>query len=244
MVWNASNPAQNILPRWPNTTSYSQYQSAWALDGQDGMKHVIQYNITDGWHTSLVTNIWLHPDNLVINGLPVYQGDYWYMGAKRVDYSALTIEPANNTIPAWDSATPNMSYPWDLYTSPSDSIKPQKVFWWGKSFLQPNVVTTKYRVWGSFTTYVTHLSARDAIVGCYNNPATWSTSDCVAANASTTYALQCPFTFRSCFTPEAHFGTPRCMRNFSADYLDASAVNGYNVPPKEDNRKYTCGLGM
>lgn len=202
-TWSGINHGANILPRWPN---YTQWPSAWEVDG----RHILQYNLTNGWHTNLVTKV-SHPDG---------SAEFSYMGSKRVLYGNISQESGNFTMPAWPQSR-NWSQPYG-----AEGAAPSRGFYFAtKPFNESQLYTTTYRIWGNFTVLVTHLSNNDSTIACHNN-SYQSLHGQAQANCSIVAKrhLQCPFTFR-CFSPEmAAASGPRCLDDFDNGYNDTDLL--------------------
>lgn len=223
-----SDPALSTpIARWANASSRG-WPSAWALDrnnAQSNTVHVYSYDFGDGWATSLVTNT----SAATGEGL-----DYWAHGRARVFYGAAGGAPGSASAPRSASS----------YTLSAGSANATHVYWLGlegaPSFTAARTIDTTHRVYGGFTSVVTHESRMQTVADCYVNNAAWggaatgfTNATCAAAGS---YALtSCPFTFR-CFTPEANSGAsgPRCMPNLPGDYNPAafnSTPGGAPAPP-------------
>lgn len=208
-TWSGSNHAINVLPRWPNVTGW---RSAWELDG----RHVLQYNISDGWLTNLVT------------GQDSGTAEYWFQGSRRVVYANVTQHNSTYVLPGWPQ-TSNWS---DAYGA--DAAAASRNFYFATlPFNVTQNYRTSYKVWGNFTVYVTHLSNNDTTIACHDSafgPSAAGNCTIVAKRH-----LQCPFTFR-CFSPEMGAGGgPRCLDDFDHGYNDTDALNTLpnNTSPKE-----------
>lgn len=212
-VWSGSQRNLNVLPRWPNTTFWP---SAWSIDC-NGARHVLQYNITDGWQT-----------NLVDNGTAAFS----YMGSTRIKYDNLTQEPGSFMLQAWPQTNSN----WSQFFG-AEGAAPSRGFYFAtKPFNMTQTYNTTYRVYGNFTVYVTHLSNNDTTIACHNS--SYSSALGVQANCSVVQRrhLQCPFTFR-CFSPEmAAASGPRCLDDFDNGYNDTDLLGTLiNSPSPKDS---------
>lgn len=204
----------NEFPRWPNDTSWP---SAWDLQANNpGSVHVVSYNITAGWPTNLVTRWWPLTGQTNQNGQQLYEGEYWYQGAKLVHYEQLTVENDSFVVPG----IPDGSQPASV--AYSDDTSNERHYWSQFPTNTTSAYNTSFRVWGAFTTYVTHLSNHLDPITCYN-----SSTPCTDTQSATAHSggrfeasniIQCPFHFR-CFSPEAAAGSPACHRRFPDDYL-------------------------
>lgn len=209
-VWSGGHSRSNILARWPNTTGWP---SAWELNGVDGVRHILQYNITDGWQTNLVDT----PATTT----------YSYMGSTRVVYQNITEEASAFTLHAWPQ-TSN----WSQYHG-AEGAAPSRGFYFAtKPFNTTQQYPAAYRVWGNFTVYVTHLSSNDTTIACFDANYGNKSADC---SLVTKRHLQCPFTFR-CFSPEmAAAAGPRCLDDFDNGYNDTDLLGSLtnSNSPKE-----------
>jgi hypothetical protein len=218
-TWSGSQHSLNILPRWPNTTGWP---SAWQLDG----RHVLRYNISDGWQTSLVTHN--HSGSLG-------SADFWFMGSQRVVYSNVTWGVSTFSVPGWPQSSQwNVSH--DVYNVSAASAS-RRFYFATRPFNTTQAYMTTHQVWGNFTVFVTHLSNNDTVIACHDSNytsvhAAGSTSNCSAVAGR---HLQCPFTFR-CYHPEMAGGSgPRCMDDFDNGYNDTDVQNTLpnNTSPKD-----------
>jgi hypothetical protein len=202
----------NTFPRWPNTTGWP---SAWDLQVEQNTTHVVNYTIEPGWATSLVSNYWLlgRKNN---RGQELYGGDFWQEGAKRVQYDELTLEADSFTIPGIPDGRSSAQ---DAYFNETSN---HRHYWSSFPTNETTTYNTTFKVWGAFTTFVTHLSDNQATLDCHMG------SGC--ASDATPHSqgrfeseniMQCPFQFR-CFSPESAAGGPNCHRNFPTDYIARS----------------------
>lgn len=211
-TWSGTEHSLNMLPRWPNTTGWP---SAWDLHGTDGKRQYLQYNISDGWATNLVSS--LLATNASLSGEQVFQGVFNYMGSRRADFPTITRASANFTVPPW----PQTQY-WMNNSGAPGAAASRNFYFATQPFNTSQVYNTSYRVWGNFTVYVTHLSNNDTTISCFNS--SYTSMHGAASNVNCTLAaqrqLQCPFTFR-CFSPEmAAASGPRCLDDFDNGYND------------------------
>jgi hypothetical protein len=212
-VWQTGS--NNTFARWPNRTGWP---NAWDLQAGKNTTHAVPYYIPSGWTTNLVTHIWqLGRTNTL--GEPLYGGDYWYQGSKRVLYSELTIENGSYVVPGVPDGRFNAS---NAYF---DDVSNERHYW----SLYPTNITvtynTTFRVWGNFTTYVTHLSNHQPTLDCHTSDVPCNDTANATLHAGGRWEagniMQCPFQFR-CFTPEAAAGGPACHRRFPEDFQDFS----------------------
>lgn len=226
-TWSGTELPINTLPRWPNTTGWP---SAWDLNGVDGRRHYLQYNISDGWATNLVTST--TQTNTTLGSSPVLKGQFNFMGSKRADFPTITRSPGNFTMSAWPQTKSfTNSTVQDVGAAPSRNF-----YFATQPFNVSQVYNTSYKVWGNFTVYVTHQSNNDTTIACFNS--TYSSMHGTAANINCTIAaqrqLQCPFTFR-CFSPEmAAAPGPRCLEDFDNGYNDTSLDPTRSGAPKDN----------
>jgi hypothetical protein len=188
------------------------WMSAWEVhDPGMNQTHIIDYYIPNGWGTNLVTSYW--PLNQKDSrGIDLYAGDYWFQGAKRVQYSMLTVEPGEFVVPGVPDGRENAM---NAYLN---SIANERHYWSHNPTNETITHTTKFRVWGQFSTYTTHLSNHEDIINCH---ATNTCESNVTAHSrgtlNTGNMMQCPFQFR-CFSPESVAGSPGCHRFFPNDF--------------------------
>ena len=226
MTWICG--ANNTLARWPNNTE--GWPSAWDVQaGNPNATHVLPYYIPNGWITNLVTRYW-PLGRTSINGSQIYAGEYWHQGAKRVAYQELTIEPGSYVVPGVPDGRSEAA---DAYF---DEVTNERHYWSEQPTNTTTTYNTTFKVWGTFTTFVTHLS---------NSRATW---ECHTGNKSCGKPvdnslhsggrreehniMQCPFQFR-CFSTESAAGSPACHRNFPQDYTRASDISDNETHPRE-----------
>lgn len=210
MVWKCGS--NNTFPRWPNDTDWA---SAWDIQNETNTTQVIDYFIPDGWGTNLVTNWTVIGVNS--NNETLYEGDYYFEGAKLVHYSNLTMEPGTFTVPGVVDGRGNSSLAY------FDDVANERHYWSTYPTNETGVYNTSFRVWGRFTTYTTHLSNHKEVLDCNVHQ-----KGCHNATAHSRgrfediNIMQCPFHFR-CFTPEASAGSPGCHRSFPGDYTTLSS---------------------
>jgi hypothetical protein len=175
------------------------------------VRHVLQYNITDGWQTNLADSL---PNT---DG----RGAYSYMGSTRVAFENITKADSKYTLRAW----PQTQY-WSQFHG-AEGAAPSRGFYFAtEPFNATHVYNTSFRVWGNFTVFVTHLSNNDSTIGCFATGydsihGTNRTVDCSVVGRR---HLQCPFTFR-CFSPEMAAATgPRCLDDFDNGYNDTDVL--------------------
>jgi len=211
MLWKTGTT--NTFPRWPNST---KWPSAWDVEKVQNATHVVNYTINAGWITNLVSNYWpLGRKNQA--GQDLFGGDFWFQGAKRVDYEEITVEPGIFAIPGIPDGrdTPEKAY--------YDFINNERHYWSTAPTNQTETYNTSFRVWGSFTTYVTHLSNNQATIDCHTGatPCTENLNVTSHSRGRSEHEniMQCPFQFR-CFTPESVAGSPGCHRHYPNDYLN------------------------
>lgn len=226
-VWSGSHPAVNTLARWPNTTGWP---SAWDVTAEGGVRHVLQYNITDGWQTNLI-------DSLATSDGPAA---YSYMGSTRVAYQNITKDNSSYLVHAWPQ-TRN----WSQYHG-AEGAAPSRGFYFAtQPFNETHVYNTSVRVWGNFTVYATHLSNNDSTIGCFATGYDSSHGSNKSVNCSVVGRrhLQCPFTFR-CFSPEMAAATgPRCLDDFDNGYNDTDVLGTLtnSDSPKDAYGEYAAG---
>lgn len=201
----------SVIPRWPNHTDW---MSAQDLEKVTNKTHTVPYFIPDGWGTNLVTTFWaLNQSNNA--GQDLYEGEYMYQGAKRVHYHSLTIEDKNFTIEGVPDGRfdPSLAY--------FNTERNEMHYWSAMPTNETTTYHTRFRVWGKFVTYVTHLSNDISMIECHTQG---NCSDTVEANTEgrqlDTNIMQCPFQFR-CFSPESVSNSPNCHRNFPADFMNS-----------------------
>lgn len=216
------------MPRWPNMTGWP---SAWQLGG----RHVLQYNITNGWHTNLVAQDSSGPSG---------SADFWFMGSRRVVYSNVTSEVSNFSIPGWPQSS-QWNSSTDIYNATAASAS-RNFYFATRPFNTSQMYGTTHRVWGNFSVFVTHLSNNDTTITCHDSNFTsihgaGATINCsIAARRH----LQCPFTFR-CYQPEMSGGAgPRCIDDFDNGYNDTDLQGNLpnNISPKNVYGKHSCNL--
>lgn len=206
MVWTCGK--NNTFPRWPNDT---EWESAWDLQHGTNQTHVVDYYIPNGWGTNLVTN-WSALGITNENNETLYEGSYYFQGAKLVHYTNLTREHGNFAVPGvFDGQS-------DSAVAYSDELANERHYWSTSPTNETGVYNTTFRVWGTFTTFTTHLSNHQELLDCHvNHRGCQNTTEHSRGRAEDINMMQCPFQFR-CFTPEASAGSPGCHRSFPNDY--------------------------
>lgn len=217
-TWSGSDHTLNVLPRWPNTTSWP---SAWQLDGVNSSRQLLQYNITDGWLTNLVSS--------ANNGSGA---EYWYMGSKRVVFDNVTVEGSTFSLAGWPQ-----TQQWNSTYGAVGAAASRNFYFASLPFNHTQTYNTSYRIWGNFSVFVTHLSNNDSTVACHDPSynSLQGVSNISNCNVTAQRHLQCPFTFR-CFSPEMGAATgPRCLDDFDNGYNDTDLLGtlGTNNSPKD-----------
>lgn len=187
---------------------------------------MLQYNITDGWQTSLVAQD---------SNLSGAAADFWFMGSQRVVYSNVTLEISNFTLRGWPQSSQ-----WNTSVDACNATAAcasRNFYFAAQPFNITQQYTTTHRVWGNFTVYVTHLSNNDTTIACHDSNFTSKAGALAAGNCSIVARrhLQCPFTFR-CFHPEMAAGPgPRCIDDFDNGYndTDLQSTLANNASPKD-----------
>jgi hypothetical protein len=194
------------------------------------LNQTVNYQIPDGWPTNLVTKYWLL-DRKNERGQNLYGGEYWYQGSRRVLYSELTIESGNYTVPGVPDGRSHEDIAY------KDARNNERHYWSSYPTNETTTYNTTFRVWGNFTTYVTHLSNHLETIACQTsglcqgNVTTHSSGRFESSNI-----MQCPFQFR-CFSPESAAGSPGCHQNFPDDY-EHQHVDGNHPRKLFVGRKY------
>lgn len=203
----------NTFARWPNDTFST---SAWDVDNGSG-SHVVNYTIPNGWPTNLVTNYWpLYRKNAA--NADLYAGDFWFEGSKRVHYSELTMESGNFTIQGVPDGRANESMAY------ANTRINEKHYWSTFPTNETIVYNTSFKIWGTFTTFVTHLSNNEATFACHTSQNCDNVTSHSGGRFEADNIVQCPFQFR-CFTPESASGRPGCHQKFPDDYADTNPVS-------------------
>jgi hypothetical protein len=176
----------------------------------DGIRHILQYNFTDGWQT-----------NLVSSASADGTASFSYMGSTRVDFQNVTQQAQSYTMYPWPQ-----SRNWSSQYGAEGAAASRGFYFASQPFNTTQTYNTTYRVWGNFTVYVTHLSNNDTTIACYNSSYQSMHGPGTPVNCSVVARrhLQCPFTFR-CFSPEmaAALG-PRCLDDFDNGYNDTDLL--------------------
>lgn len=234
-TWSGSHHTVNVLPRWPNVTGWP---SVWGFTGSS-VRHVLQYNISDGWSTNLVSDM-----GQAIGGNGTSAADFWFMGSRRVAYDAVTKGASSYVLASWPQ-TKN----WTETYGADGAAASRNFYFSSRPFNATQVYNTTYQVWGNFTVFVTHLSNNDSTIACHSNY-TSAFGEGAAGNCSVIARrhLQCPFTFR-CFSSEMGGGAgPRCLDDFDNGYNDTDLLGTltYNssqaLGPKDVYGELICRL--
>ena len=155
-------------------------------------------------------------------GNDVYAGEYWFQGAKIVDYQELTLEPGSFLV----AGVPDGSA--DASASYANTTANERHYWSLRPTNETVQYNTTFKVWGNFTTYTTHLSNHMATLTCHTSAGGCDDGQNVTSHSAGRFEaaniMQCPFQFR-CFNPESVAGRPGCHRNFPEDYTSVEDIS-------------------